>query len=239
MKFSDQILHSFRSDKDRRTDSRIRRKKHTAAPPLKIEPRILQIPVARSNHWATKPQRELRVNFRLSPSCQFLFHYEVTRIARVYKHATTNNNSLDLDPWNASYRWSLRTCRLGQFGSPRSGKKNWQLGESRKFTRISRYYYYYSLLHHTSQKKAITKGEGEKPGVWVSVCVWVCACACVCACVRICLGTSICKVESTIVLRHFHEPEWEYKEWIWLNTGSRLNRVREKLYQWVPIWHSL
>ena len=34
------------------------------------------------NHWATKPQRELRVNSRLSPSCQFFFHYEVTRIAR-------------------------------------------------------------------------------------------------------------------------------------------------------------
>ena len=47
-----------------------------------------------------KPQRELRVNFRLSPSCQFFFHYEVTRIARVYEHAATNDNSLDLDPFN-------------------------------------------------------------------------------------------------------------------------------------------
>ena len=74
-------------------------KKHSAAPPG-IEPRILRILVARSNHWATKPQRELRVNFRLSPSCQFFFHYEVTRIARVYKHAATNDNSLDLDPFN-------------------------------------------------------------------------------------------------------------------------------------------
>ena len=34
--------------------------------------------------------------------------------------------------------WSLRACRLGQSGSPRSEKKNWQLGESRKFTRSSR-----------------------------------------------------------------------------------------------------
>ena len=42
----------------------------------------------------------MRVNFRLSPSCQFFFHYEVTRIARVYKHAATNDNSLDLDPFN-------------------------------------------------------------------------------------------------------------------------------------------
>ena len=92
-------LFSFSSDKDRRTDSRIRRKKHSAAPP-RIEPRILRILVARSNHWATKPQRELRVNFRLSPSCQFFFHYEVTRIARVYKHAATNDKSLDLDPFN-------------------------------------------------------------------------------------------------------------------------------------------
>ena len=30
------------------------------------------------------------------------------------------------------------THTLGQSGSPRSGKKNWQLGESRKFTRSSR-----------------------------------------------------------------------------------------------------
>ena len=58
-------LFSFSSDKDRRTDSRIRRKKHSAAPPG-IEPRILRNLVARSNHWATKPQQELRVNFRLS-----------------------------------------------------------------------------------------------------------------------------------------------------------------------------
>ena len=77
-------------------------KKHSAAPP-RIEPRILRNLVARSNHWATKPQRELRVNFRLSPSCQFFFHYEVTRIARVYKHAATNDNSLDLDPFNRKF----------------------------------------------------------------------------------------------------------------------------------------
>ena len=95
-------LFSFSSDKDKRTDSRIRRKKHSAAPPG-IEPRILRNLVARSNHWATKPQRELRVNFRLSPSCQFFFHYEVTRIARVYKHAATNDNSLDLDPFNRKF----------------------------------------------------------------------------------------------------------------------------------------
>ena len=35
--------------------------KHSAAPPG-IEPRVLRILVARYNHWATKPQRELRVN---------------------------------------------------------------------------------------------------------------------------------------------------------------------------------
>ena len=40
------------------------------------------------------------MNFRLSPSCQFFFHSEVTRIARVYKHAATNDNSLDLHPFN-------------------------------------------------------------------------------------------------------------------------------------------
>ena len=57
--------------------------KHSAALPG-IEPRVLRIPFAHSNHRATKPQRELRVNFRLSSSCQFFFHHEVTRIARVY-----------------------------------------------------------------------------------------------------------------------------------------------------------
>ena len=74
-------------------------KKHSAAPPG-IEPKVLWILVARSNHWATKPQRELRVNSRLSPSCPFFFYYEVTRIARVYKHAETNENSLDLNPFD-------------------------------------------------------------------------------------------------------------------------------------------
>ena len=54
------------------------------SPRRESNPGSLRILVARSNHWATKPQRELRVNFRLSPSCQFFFHYEVTRIARVY-----------------------------------------------------------------------------------------------------------------------------------------------------------
>ena len=74
-------------------------KKHSTAP-TGIEPRILRTLVARSNHWATKPQPELCVNFRLSPSCQFFLHYEVTRIARVYKHGATNDNSLDLHHFN-------------------------------------------------------------------------------------------------------------------------------------------
>ena len=39
------------------------------------------------------------MNCHLSPSCQFFFHYKVTRIARVYKHAATNENSLDLKPF--------------------------------------------------------------------------------------------------------------------------------------------
>ena len=88
-RMKDQILFSFSSNKD---------EKHSAAPP-EIEPRILWNPVARSNHWATKPQQELHVNFRLSPRSQFFFHYEVTRIARIYKHAVTNKNCLDLDPF--------------------------------------------------------------------------------------------------------------------------------------------
>ena len=41
--------------------------KNTRSPPG-IELRVLRNLVARSNHWATKPQRELRVNFRLSPN---------------------------------------------------------------------------------------------------------------------------------------------------------------------------
>ena len=40
-----QILFSFSSDKERKTDSRIRRKKHSAAPPG-IEPKVLRILVA-------------------------------------------------------------------------------------------------------------------------------------------------------------------------------------------------
>ena len=45
-----------------------------------------------------------------------------------------------------------------------------------------------SLLHHTSLNKAITKGEGEKSGVGVFVCVRACARACVrtCLCLPIC-----------------------------------------------------
>ena len=44
-------LFSFRSDKDRRTDSRIRRKNLLSAAPPGIEPRVLRIPVARSPGW--------------------------------------------------------------------------------------------------------------------------------------------------------------------------------------------
>ena len=39
------------------------------------------------------------------------------------------------------------------------------------------------LLHHTSQKKAITKGEGEKPG-------WECWCVRGCVHVRVCVRAS-------------------------------------------------
>ena len=37
-----------------------------------------------------------------------------------------------------SYRWSLRACRLGQSGSPRSGKRTDSLVKVEKFTRSSR-----------------------------------------------------------------------------------------------------
>ena len=69
--------------------ARSNEKKNSAAPPG-IEAKVLRILVARSDHWATKPQRELRVNFRLSPSCwlKFFFHYEVTRIAWVWPTIT-------------------------------------------------------------------------------------------------------------------------------------------------------
>ena len=83
--FSYQILFSFSTDKDRKNWQPDQTKKHSAAPPG-IEPKVLRILVARSNHWATKPQRELRVNFRLSPSCQLFFHYEwLERATRIRK----------------------------------------------------------------------------------------------------------------------------------------------------------
>ena len=81
-------------------------KKHSAAPPG-IEPGVLRIPVARSNPWTTKPRQGLCANSHLSPSRQFLFHYELTRIARVYKHAATNENSLDFK----SVQSKARSCR--------------------------------------------------------------------------------------------------------------------------------
>ena len=99
-------LFSLSSDKERRTDSRIRQKKHSAAPPG-IEPRILRILVARSNHWATKPQRELRVNSRLSPSCQFFFHYGF--VAQWLERATRIRKILGLIPGGAAlcfFVWS-------------------------------------------------------------------------------------------------------------------------------------
>ena len=69
-----QILCSFSFDKVRRTDSRIRRK-NTAQPRRESNPGSCARSVA--NHSATKPQRELRVNSRLSPSCQFFFCFSV------------------------------------------------------------------------------------------------------------------------------------------------------------------
>ena len=47
-------------------------KTHSATPPG-IEPWVLRNLVARPNHWAKKPRQELRVNSRLSPSCQSIF----------------------------------------------------------------------------------------------------------------------------------------------------------------------
>ena len=65
-----QILFSFSSDKDRRTDNRIRRKKHSAAPPG-IEPRILRIlEFARS--WVRFPAG-LRCVFFVWSGCQFFY----------------------------------------------------------------------------------------------------------------------------------------------------------------------
>ena len=89
------------------------------------------------------------------------------------------------------------------------------------------------MLCCTSPAKRRLLRWGWKTGVGVFVCAWVCACVCVCACVRIRLGTSICKVQLVWGI----SMNWSEntKEWLWLNTGSRLNRVREKLYQWVPI----
>ena len=46
--------------------------------PAGIQTRVFRLPIGRSNHWATKPWQELRANSRLSLSCWFFFHYEVT-----------------------------------------------------------------------------------------------------------------------------------------------------------------
>ena len=48
----------------------IRRKK-TQRSPAGDRTWVVRLPVGHSNHWATKPQQELRANFCLSPSCQF------------------------------------------------------------------------------------------------------------------------------------------------------------------------
>ena len=53
------------------------------------------------------------------------------------------------------------------------------------------YYYYYSLLHHTSQKKAITKGEGKIPG-------------CECSCVRGCVHVRVCARAYAYVWVHLY-----------------------------------
>ena len=74
---------------------------------------------------------------------------------------------------------------LGQLGirtAMRSSNIKWSIMKGVKDKQ--NYYYYYSLLHHTSQKKAITKGEGEKPG-WECACVCACAWVCVCVCARV------------------------------------------------------
>ena len=77
---------------------------------------------------------------------------------------------------------------------------------------------------------------------------WVCVCVCERACVRTCLGISLCKVQCCS--EAFPQTRVKaQREWLWLNAGSRLNRVRErkkkkgkekKNYQWVPIliWQS-
>ena len=94
-----QSLFSFSSDKDRRADSRIRRK-NTAQPRRESNPG--------SGEWSSRTLKPLS-----------------------YEDWT------DFNP--ASFRWSLRACRLGQSGSPRSGKRTDSLqGESREFTRCSR-----------------------------------------------------------------------------------------------------
>ena len=102
-------VFSFSSEKDRRTDSRIRRKKHSAAPPG-IEPRILRILVARSNHWATKPKRV----FFVWSGCQFFYRCRswktrvwlvkvscLTPVAKQAKTAFFNRPTV----WNVAHCW--------------------------------------------------------------------------------------------------------------------------------------
>ena len=78
-----QILFSFSSD-TKIEELTVGSDEKTQRSPAGIEPRVLRILVARSNHWATKPQRELR-EFSTFTKLSVLFHYEVhvTRIAQI------------------------------------------------------------------------------------------------------------------------------------------------------------
>ena len=64
---------------------------------------------------------------------------------------------MDLNP--ASYRWSLRACRLGQSGSPRSGKRTDSLVKVEKFTHSSRCGFVAQWL-----ERATSKILGSIPG---------------------------------------------------------------------------
>ena len=82
-------------------------KKKTQRSPAGDWTGVFRLPVGRSNHWATKPRQEW------------------SRQERIFD---LNNP--------ASFRWSLRVCRLKHPGHL-IVKKNWQLGERQKFERSS------------------------------------------------------------------------------------------------------
>ena len=90
--FSNQTPFFFLSDKCELTAGQTK-KKHSAAPPG-VEPGSSD---CRTGALTTELRSHNNDSERISPSSQFFFRYEMTRMhVRAYKHVETNENSLDI-----------------------------------------------------------------------------------------------------------------------------------------------